>query len=71
MFAFVPCCFLSLFGNAIHAIMEVDDVEQNLLQQFSCMGTTDRDVLISQLRKLVGEDVNETTASFFLDMNNW
>ena len=51
--------------------MEVDDVEQNLLQQFSCMGTTDHDVLISQLRKLVGDDVNDTTASFFLDMNNW
>nr|CAG4646544.1 EOG090X0CQ9 [Macrothrix elegans] len=51
--------------------MEVDDIEQNLLQQFSCMGTTDHDVLISQLRKLVGDDVNETTASFFLDMNNW
>ena len=51
--------------------MEVDDIEQNLLQQFSCMGTTDHDVLISQLKKLVGDDVNETTASFFLDMNNW
>nr|CAG4645088.1 EOG090X0CQ9 [Leptodora kindtii] len=51
--------------------MEVDDVEQNLLQQFSCMGTTDHEVLISQLKKLVGEDVNEMTASFFLDMNNW
>nr|CAG4650453.1 EOG090X0CQ9 [Sida crystallina] len=51
--------------------MEVDDIEQNLLQQFSCMGTTDHEVLISQLKKLVGEDVNETTASFFLDMNNW
>nr|CAG4638712.1 EOG090X0CQ9 [Cyclestheria hislopi] len=51
--------------------MEVDDIEQNLLQQFSCMGTTDHEVLISQLRKLVGDDVNETTASFFLDMNNW
>jgi len=51
--------------------MEVDDIEQNLLQQFSCMGTTDREVLISQLRKLVGDEVNESTASFFLDMNNW
>jgi hypothetical protein len=51
--------------------MEVDDLEQNLLQQFSCMGTTDHEVLISQLRKLVGDDVNEATASFFLDMNNW
>nr|CAG4652138.1 EOG090X0CQ9 [Triops cancriformis] len=51
--------------------MEVDDVDQNLLQQFSCMGTTDHDVLIGQLLKLLGHTINETTASFFLDMNNW
>ena len=51
--------------------MEVDDIEQNLLQQFSCMGTTDRDVLNVQFMQLVGDDVNDKTASFFLDMNNW
>nr|CAG4641173.1 EOG090X0CQ9 [Eulimnadia texana] len=49
----------------------LEENDQNLLQQFSCMGTTDHDVLILQLRKLIGEDVNEATASFFLDMNNW
>ena len=45
------------------------DVE--LLQQFSCMGTTDKDVLISQLQSLVGQDVPHSTATFYLDMNNW
>lgn len=47
------------------------DVEQSLLQQFSCMGTTDRDELIKQLQKLLGSNLNYSTAAFFLDMNNW
>lgn len=53
--------------------MEVDesDVDSMLLQQFSCMGTTDRDVLISQFHKLVGEGSNERDAAFYLEMNNW
>jgi hypothetical protein len=51
--------------------MEVDgDLDQDLLQQFSCMGTTDKDTLISQLQKLVG-NLSSTAAAFFLDMNNW
>nr|CAG4645788.1 EOG090X0CQ9 [Lynceus sp. MCZ IZ 141354] len=50
--------------------MEVDDTDQKLLQQFSCMGTTDHEVLATQFRKLVG-DVDDSTAAFFLDMNNW
>nr|CAD7394396.1 unnamed protein product [Timema cristinae]CAD7425583.1 unnamed protein product [Timema monikensis] len=52
--------------------MDVDnDVDQTLLQQFSCLGTTDRDELIKQLQILVGNNLNETAASFFLEMNNW
>ena len=53
--------------------MEVDepDVDSLLLQQFSCMGTTDRDVLISQFHKLVGDAANERNAAFYLEMNNW
>lgn len=47
------------------------DIEQSLLQQFSCMGTTDRDELVAQLQKLIGPQLNYTTASFYLDMNNW
>lgn len=52
--------------------MDVDnDVDQTLLQQFSCMGTTDRDELVKQLQMLVGNNLNESAAAFFLDMNNW
>ncbi|XP_033217192.1 protein ILRUN [Belonocnema kinseyi] len=53
--------------------MDVDnDLDQNLLQQFSCMGTTDKDDLVKQLQRLLaGNQLNETTATFFLDMNNW
>lgn len=52
--------------------MDVDnDIDQTLLQQFSCMGTTDRDELVKQMQILVGNNLNDTTASFFLDMNNW
>jgi len=53
--------------------MEVDepDLDCALLQQFSCMGTTDREVLISQFYKLVGDAANERDAAFYLDMNNW
>lgn len=52
--------------------MDVDnEIDQSLLQQFSCMGTTDRDVLIAQLHKLVGHQLNPTGCAFYLDMNNW
>lgn len=51
--------------------MEVDnELDQTLLQQFSCMGTTDRDDLIRQMQKLVGP-LTSSAAAFFLDMNNW
>ncbi|CAH0388996.1 unnamed protein product [Bemisia tabaci] len=52
--------------------MDVDNdlVDQNLLQQFSCMGTTDKDDLIKQLQCIVG-NINEPMATFFLEMNNW
>ncbi|KAI5703392.1 hypothetical protein M8J75_011247 [Diaphorina citri] len=54
--------------------MDVDNdntVDQSLLLQFNCMGTTDRDDLVKQLLKLAGEHVNPSTAAFFLEMNNW
>lgn len=47
------------------------DVEQFLLHQFSRMGTTDHDELVNQLQKVLGNQLNYTTARFFLDMNNW
>ncbi|RZC40084.1 C6orf106 -like protein, partial [Asbolus verrucosus] len=47
------------------------EIEQSLLQQFSCLGTTDREELVQQLQKLLGSSLNYSTAAFFLDMNNW
>lgn len=47
------------------------DLEQSLLQEFSRMGTTDKEDLINQMQKLLGPSLNYNTASFFLDMNNW
>lgn len=50
--------------------MDADnDVDQTLLLQFSCMGTTDKDELVKQLKAVVG--LNDSAASFFLEMNNW
>lgn len=54
--------------------MDVDNdntLDQNLLMQFNCMGTTDKDDLITQLVKLTSGNVSQNTASFFLEMNNW
>uniref|UniRef100_A0A6M2DIG0 Nbr1 FW domain-containing protein n=1 Tax=Xenopsylla cheopis TaxID=163159 RepID=A0A6M2DIG0_XENCH len=52
-------------------LQNTSDLEQSLLQQFSCLGTTDHDELVSQLQKILGNNLNETTARFFLDMSNW
>lgn len=49
----------------------VGEIDQNLLLQFSCMNTTDRDELINQMQRLLGPSINYNTASFFLDMSNW
>ncbi|XP_006825427.1 protein ILRUN-like [Saccoglossus kowalevskii] len=52
--------------------MEVDsELDQDLLQQFSSMGTTDKEVLISEFQKLLGNQLNPAGCAFFLDMNNW
>ncbi|KAL0839763.1 hypothetical protein ABMA28_016402 [Loxostege sticticalis] len=47
------------------------EIDQNLLLQFSCMNTTDRDELVNQMQRLLGPSLNRNTASFFLDMSNW
>lgn len=47
------------------------DIDQNLLLQFSCMNTTDREELIRQMQKLLGPTISHNTATFFLDMSNW
>lgn len=53
--------------------MNVDnDLDHHLLHQFSCLGTTDKDDLVKQLVKLLaGSHLNEASAAFFLEMNNW
>lgn len=48
----------------------MDDIEQNFLTQFSSMVTTDKDDLIKQFQT-IGENLNYSTATFFLDMSNW
>nr|CAB3256067.1 uncharacterized protein C6orf106 homolog [Phallusia mammillata] len=47
------------------------DVDQCLIGKFSSMGTTDKDVLISEFRKLLGFQLNAAGCEFFLDMTNW
>lgn len=53
--------------------MDVDNdpIDQNLLLQFTCLGTTDRDDLVKQFKELIDNRIDDTTASFFLEMNNW
>lgn len=52
--------------------MDVDsDLDGKLLQQFSAMGTTDREVLIAEFQKFLGNSMNRDSCAFFLDMNNW
>ena len=52
--------------------MDVDgDIDGQLMQQFLSMGTQDKEVLVAELQKLVGNQLNPTACAFFLDMNNW
>ena len=47
--------------------MEVDEV----LAQFGCMQTQDKEELVNQMLRLVGTNMNYTTARFYLEMNQW
>lgn len=80
LLSIIGVCFFVL--ESAKFVMDIDketeapgsnniDIEQSLLQQFSCMGTTDKDELVQQLQKLLGSHLNHSTATFFLDMNNW
>ena len=54
--------------------MEVNndvDIDSLLLQQFSSMATQDREVLIADFKRILGETINNETCAFYLDMNNW
>ncbi|XP_062871896.1 protein ILRUN-like [Trichomycterus rosablanca] len=47
------------------------DVDLELMQKFSCMGTTDKDTLITEFQRLLGFQLNPAGCAFFLDMTNW
>jgi len=47
------------------------DIDSLLLQQFSSMATQDREVLISELQKVINNQLTADGCAFFLDMNNW
>lgn len=47
------------------------DIDSQLLQQFSCMGTTDHEDLISQFQSLMNNQMNRESARFYLEMSNW
>lgn len=54
--------------------MDVDtdtDIDGQLLQLFSSMGTTDKDVLIDQFQQLCENNPDPSVCAFFLDMTNW
>lgn len=50
---------------------EMDLVDGTFLRNFGSMGTTDKDVLISQFQSLLGFQLNPAGCAFFLDMANW
>lgn len=47
------------------------DIDSCLLQQFSCLGTTDHEDLINQFQTLMNNQMNKESARFFLEMSNW
>ncbi|KXJ12439.1 uncharacterized protein C6orf106 homolog [Exaiptasia diaphana] len=52
--------------------MDVDcDVDQDLMLKFSSLGTTDREVLISELQRVLDYQLNQAGCAFFLDLANW
>ena len=52
--------------------MDVDcDVDQDLMMKFSSLGTTDREVLVNELQRVLDYQLNQAGCAFFLDMANW
>ena len=53
-------------------LMDVDtEIDQDLLSRFNALGTTDRDVLITELQRLLNFQLSQAGCVFFLDMTNW
>lgn len=51
--------------------MEELNLDQDFLMRFSCMGTQDKDVLISELHGILDSQLSREGCAFFLDMTNW
>lgn len=47
------------------------DIDSLLLQQFSCLGTTDHEDLVRQFQSLMNNQVDQDAAKFYLEMSNW
>lgn len=58
-------------GSSISNQQNSGDIDQNLLLQFSCMNTSDKEELIGQMQRLLGPALSHNAATFFLDMSNW
>ena len=52
-------------------VMEELNLDQDFLMQFSCMGTQDKDVLVSELHGILDSQLSREGCAFFLDMTNW
>ena len=52
--------------------MDVDsELDEAFMSKFSSLGTTDRDVLVTELQRLLDFQLNHAGCIFFLDMTNW
>ena len=40
-------------------------------RRFSCLATTDRDVLVGELHSLLGAQLSREGCEFFLEIGNW
>ena len=46
-------------------------VSLSLSRRFSCLGTTDRDVLVNELHSLLGAQLSREGCEFFLEIGSW
>lgn len=47
------------------------EIDAQLLEQFRCLGTNDRDELVKEFNRIVGNGVPSSICQFFLDLANW
>ncbi|KAF7695788.1 protein ILRUN-like [Silurus meridionalis] len=47
------------------------DLDPELMQKFICLGTTDKDTLITELHTLLEFQISPEECAFLLDMTNW